>query len=386
MVLSFLLFIIFVDDKKTKKLVMTKIKEIVSYLDNFAPRVLSEDYDNVGLLIGDYNTNVSGVLITLDVTEEIIDEAIKLKKNVIVAHHPIIFRGIKKITNSNEIERIIYKAIKNDIAIYAGHTNFDNIKSGVNGKICEKLSLQNCKIISPRKNQLLKLITYVPVSHAEKLRQSIFDAGAGQIGNYSNTSFNSEGKGTFCANQEAKPFVGKKGNLHTENEIKIETIFPIYNKGKVITAVINNHPYEEPAYDIMMLENTNKEVGSGMIGNLKNALNETEFLALIKQTFNTGVIKHTKLKNNKIKKVAVCGGSCSFLINSAKSANADAFITADIKYHDFFDIENSMLLLDIGHYESEQYTKEIFYEILTKKFSNFAINLSEVDTNPIKYY
>jgi len=365
---------------------MTKIKEIVSYLDSFAPRILSEDYDNVGLLIGDYNTNVSGVLITLDVTEEVIDEAIKLKKNIIVAHHPIIFRGIKKITNSNEIERIIYKAIKNDIAIYAGHTNFDNIKSGVNGKICKKLSLQNCKIISPRKNQLLKLITYVPISHAEKLRQSIFDAGAGQIGNYSNTSFNSEGKGTFFASEEAKPFVGKKGNLHIENEIKIETIFPIYNKGKVVTAVINNHPYEEPAYDIMLLENTNKEVGSGMIGNLKNALNETEFLALIKQTFNTGVIKHTKLKNNKIKKVAVCGGSCSFLINSAKSANADAFITADIKYHDFFDIENSMLLLDIGHYESEQYTKEIFYELLTKKFSNFAVDLSEVDTNPIKYY
>ena len=365
---------------------MTKIKEIVSYLDNFAPRILSEDYDNVGLLIGDYNTDVSGILITLDVTEDVVDEAIKLKKNIIVAHHPIIFRGIKKITNSNEIERIIYKAIKNDIAIYAGHTNFDNIKKGVNGKICEKLSLQDCKIISPRKNQLLKLITYVPLTHAEKLRQAIFDAGAGQIGNYDSTSFNSEGKGTFRANENAKPFVGKKGKLHTEDEIKIETIFPIYNKGRVITAVLNNHPYEEPAYDIFMLENSNKEVGSGMIGNLEKELSEEDFLALVKKTFNTGVIRHTSLKSKKIKKVAVCGGSCSFLINSAKSANADAFITADVKYHEFFDIENSMLLLDIGHYESEQYTKEIFYELLTKKFSNFATDLSEVDTNPIKYY
>ena len=365
---------------------MTKIKEIVSYLDNFAPRILSEDYDNVGLLIGDYNTDVSGILITLDVTEDVVDEAIKLKKNIIVAHHPIIFRGIKKITNSNEIERIIYKAIKNDIAIYAGHTNFDNVKNGVNGKICEKLSLQDCKIISPRKNQLLKLITYVPTKHAEKLKQSLFDAGAGNIGNYDGVSFNSEGIGTFRANKNAKPFVGKKGELHSENEIKIETIFPIYNKGKVITALLNNHPYEEPAFDIFMLENTNKEVGSGIIGKLEKELSEEEFLTLIKKTFNTGVIRHTKLKSKKIKKVAVCGGSCSFLINSAKSAKADAFITADIKYHDFFDIENSMLLLDIGHYESEQYTKEIFYELLTKKFSNFATDLSEVDTNPINYF
>lgn len=365
---------------------MTKIKEIVSYLDDFAPRILAEDYDNVGLLIGDYNTNVSGVLITLDVTEEVVDEAIKLNKNIIVAHHPIIFRGIKKITKSNEIERIIYKAIKNDIAIYAGHTNFDNIKAGVNGKICEKLSLQNCKIISPKKNQLLKLVAYVPVEHAEKLRQAIFDAGAGNIGDYDNASFNSEGIGTFRANDNAKPFIGKKGEVHSENEIKIETIFPIYNKGKVITALLNKHPYEEPAFDIFMLENTSKEIGSGMIGNLKEELNEEEFLAFVKETFNTGIIRHTKLKSKKIRRVAVCGGTCSFLINSAKSVKADAFITADIKYHEFFDIENSMLLLDIGHYESEQYTKEIFYELLTKNFSNFAVDLSEVDTNPIKYY
>ena len=365
---------------------MTKIKEVVSFLDNIAPRMLSEDYDNVGLLIGDYNSEITGVLVTLDVTEDVIEEAIKTKKNLIVAHHPIIFRGLKKITKSNEVERVVYSAIKNDIAIYAGHTNFDNIKEGVNNKICEKLSLKNRKIISPMRNQLCKLITFVPENHAEKLRTVLFESGAGKIGNYDNASFNTEGEGTFRANENAKPFVGKIGETHHEKEIRIETIFPLYNKGRVISALLNNHPYEEVAYDIIALENSFADAGSGMIGKLEKELSEEEFLALVKKTFGTGVIKHTKLKGRKIKKVGVCGGSCSFLINSAKSANIDAFITADIKYHEFFDVENSMLLLDIGHFESEQYTKEIFYDLLTKNFSNFATNLSEVETNPIKYY
>ena len=365
---------------------MTKIKEVVSFLDNIAPRQLSEDYDNVGLLIGDYNTEITGVLVTLDVTEEVVGEAIKTNKNLIIAHHPIIFRGLKKITKSNEVERVVYNSIKNDIAIYAGHTNFDNIKAGVNNKICEKLSLDDCKIISPMRKQLCKLITFVPSKYADKLKTALFESGAGQIGNYDNTSFNSEGTGTFRANKNAKPFVGKIGETHSEKETRIETVFPLFNKGKVITALLNNHPYEEVAYDIITLENNYTEAGSGMVGKLEKELSEEEFLSLVKQTFGTGIIKHTKLKGRKIKKVGVCGGSCSFLINSAKSAKVDAFITADIKYHEFFDVENSMLLLDIGHFESEQYTKEIFYDLLTKKFSNFATNLSEVETNPIKYY
>lgn len=365
---------------------MTKINEVVQLLDKYAPPIYSESYDNVGLLVGDRNNEIKSVLITLDITEDIIKEAIKTGANLIIAHHPIIFRGLKKLTGANEVERVVMMAIKNDIAIYAGHTNFDNITGGVNTKICEKLNLQNCKTLDPKSDTLLKLVVFIPETHLEKLRNAVFLAGAGHIGNYDRTSYNIDGIGTFRGNENSKPFIGKKGEMSFENEIRFETIFPSHLQGSVISAVLNNHPYEEVAYDIYPLKNKNQQIGSGMIGNLPNAINEKQFLELVKNTFGVDCIKHTKLKGKSIQKVAVCGGSCSFMISKAISKNADAFITADVKYHEFFDVENKLLLLDIGHYESEQYTKDIFYNILTEKFSTFAVNLSKINTNPINYY
>ena len=363
-----------------------KISEIINYLDSYAPQSFKEDYDNVGLLVGNRNNEISGVLISLDVTEAVVEEAVSKKANLIVSHHPIIFRGLKKLTGSNEVERVVSMAIKNDIALYAAHTNLDNIQGGVNTKIADKLGLENQKFILPYADNLNKLVTFVPESHIEKVRTAIFDAGAGHIGNYDQTAYYTDGKGSFRALEGANPYLGEVGKLNFEDEIRFETIFPQHIQSKVITALLNAHPYEEVAYDIYPLKNKYPKAGTGIIGKLPEAISEKDLLNLIKNTFNAEVIRHTAFKNKKIKKLAVCGGSCSFIINSAISAGADALLTADVKYHEFFDVENRLFLMDIGHYESEQYTKEIFYDILTKKFSNFAVNLSEINTNPIKYF
>uniref|UniRef100_UPI003217CEE6 Nif3-like dinuclear metal center hexameric protein n=1 Tax=uncultured Draconibacterium sp. TaxID=1573823 RepID=UPI003217CEE6 len=365
---------------------MTQIKYISTFFENLAPLRLQESYDNAGLIVGDVNAEIDSVLVTLDVTEEVIEEAIQKKAGLIVAHHPIVFSGLKKITGKNYVERTLLKAIKNDIAIYAAHTNLDSVEGGVNGKICEKLRLENCKILQPANGQLKKLVTYVPVDHANKVREAVFAAGAGHIGNYDSCSFNTHGQGTFRGNATSNPFVGEKGQQHYENEIRIETIFPVYNQGKIINALLQAHPYEEVAYDIYSLDNKFNKVGMGMIGTLPTQKNETEFLQQLKTTFNTGVIKHTALQNKKVKKVAVCGGAGSFLLNQAIAAQADIFVTGDFKYHQFFDAENKIVIADIGHFESEQFTKELFYELLTKNFPKFAVHLSEVNTNPVFYF
>ncbi len=365
---------------------MTKIKDISNFLESIAPLRLQESYDNAGLILGDQNSEITNVLITLDVTEDVVEEAIQKKCELIVAHHPIVFSGLKKITGKNYVERTLLKAIKNDVAIYAAHTNLDSVTGGVNGKICEKLGLENCRILQPADGLLKKLVTFVPVDHAEKVRQAVFEAGAGHIGNYDSCSFNIHGQGTFRGDDTTNPYVGKKGEQHYENEIRFETIFPAYIQGQVISALINAHPYEEVAYDIYPLENKFEQVGMGMIGTLPKELDETKFLQQLKKTFNTGVIRHTQLQNKKVKKVAVCGGAGSFLLNRAISAGADFFVTGDFKYHQFFDAENKIVIADIGHFESEQFTKELFYELLTKNLSKFAVHLSEVNTNPVFYF
>ncbi|WP_167605035.1 Nif3-like dinuclear metal center hexameric protein [Maribellus sediminis] len=365
---------------------MTKIKDISNFLESFAPLRLQESYDNAGLILGDQNSEITNVLITLDVTEDVVEEAIQKKCELIVAHHPIVFSGLKKITGKNYVERTLLKAIKNDVAIYAAHTNLDSVTGGVNGKICEKLGLENCRILQPADGLLKKLVTFVPVDHAEKVRQSVFEAGAGHIGNYDSCSFNIHGQGTFRGDDTTNPYVGKKGEQHYENEIRFETIFPAYIQGQVISALLNAHPYEEVAYDIYPLDNKFDQVGMGMIGTLPEELDETKFLQQLKEIFNTGVIRHTQLQNKKVKKVAVCGGSGSFLLNRAIAAGADLFVTGDFKYHQFFDAENKIVIADIGHFESEQFTKELFYELLTKNLSKFAVHLSEVNTNPVFYF
>lgn len=365
---------------------MTKIKEISNFLENLAPLRLQESYDNAGLILGNPDQEISGVLITLDVIEAVIEEAIQRNCNLVVAHHPIVFSGLKKITGKSYVERTVLKAIKNDIAIYAAHTNLDSVSGGVNGKICEKLGLQNCRILQAADGLLKKLVTFIPVDHADKVRQAVFDAGAGNIGNYDSCSFNSHGQGTFRGNDSAKPFVGEKGKQHYENEIRFETIFPSYLQGKIIHALLQSHPYEEVAYDIYPLDNKYEQVGMGMIGTLPEEKSETDFLQQLKETFHTGTIRHTTLSGQKVRKVAVCGGAGSFLLNRAISAGADFFVSGDFKYHQFFDAENKIVIADIGHFESEQFTKELFYELLTKNFSKFAVRLSEVNTNPVFYF
>ncbi|MFV0590002.1 MAG: Nif3-like dinuclear metal center hexameric protein [Draconibacterium sp.] len=364
----------------------TKIKDITHFLESIAPLHLQESYDNAGLILGDNQKEISSILVTLDVTEDVIDEAIQNKCNLVVAHHPIVFSGLKKITGKNYVERTLLKAIKNDVAIYAAHTNLDSVTGGVNGKICSKLGLENCKILEPANDLLKKLVTFVPVDHAEKVRHAIFAAGAGNIGNYDSCSFNTHGQGTFRGDNTTNPFVGEKGQQHYENEIRVETVFPSYLQGQILAALTTAHPYEEVAYDIYPLENKFTQVGMGMIGTLPKEKTERQLLQLLKETFHTKVIRHTALQNKKVKKIAVCGGAGSFLLNKAKAAGADFFVTGDFKYHQFFDAENKIVIADIGHFESEQFTKELFYELLTKKFPKFVVRLSEVNTNPVFYF
>jgi dinuclear metal center YbgI/SA1388 family protein len=362
-----------------------KIKEITSYLESFAPVSMQEEYDNSGLLVGNQETEVTGILITIDCIEEVIEEAKKKGANLVIAHHPIIFSGIKKLNGKNFIERTILKAIKNDIAIYAIHTNVDNMLDGVNGKIAEKLGLQNTKILDAKTNHLLKLVYFVPVEHAEVTRKAVFEAGAGQIGKYDMCSYNVQGKGSFRAGEGTDPFVGKKGELHYEDEIRVEVILPKHLLTNVINSLVSSHPYEEVAYDIYPLENDYQGAGAGIIGNLKIEMSEIDFLNFLKSTFNANGIRYTKLLNKPINKVAVCGGSGSFLLQKAIAQKADFFVSADFKYHQFFDAENKIVIADIGHFESEQFTKELIYDLLIKKFPKFAVHFTEVNTNPINY-
>ncbi len=361
------------------------IKEITQFLESIAPLAYQESYDNAGLIIGRSTQDVSGILITLDVTEEIIDEAIQKNLNLIVSHHPIVFSGLKKLNGRNYIERCVEKAIRNDIAIYAAHTNLDSVFGGVNSKICEKLGLLNCRILAPVSGFLKKLVTFVPEADAEKVRAALFEAGAGHIGNYDSCSYNLNGKGTFRGNNETNPYVGEKNKLHAEAETRIETIFPKHIQSQVVSTLLKAHPYEEVAYDIYPIENEFAQVGIGMIGELAAPVDEIHFLQELKKAFTCPVVRHTALLGKPIKKVAVCGGSGSSFLGKAISQKADVFVTGDFKYHQFFDAENQILIADIGHYESEQFTKEVFYELLTKKFPKFAIHLSETNTNPVNY-
>ncbi|MBA6156448.1 Nif3-like dinuclear metal center hexameric protein [Tenacibaculum sp. S7007] len=362
-----------------------QIKDVTSYIEQLAPLSYAEDFDNVGLLIGNYNTEVNGVLVTLDTLEETVDEAIAKNCNLIISFHPIVFGGLKKINGSNYVERVVLKAIQNNIAIYATHTALDNVNNGVSAKMCEVLGLQNCKTLIPKKGIIKKLTTYVPFAEANNLRNKLFEAGAGNIGNYENCSFNVEGKGSFKGNEDSNPVVGQKGELRFEEETCISVTFNSFLEGKILNALFKNHPYEEVAYEIITLDNSNQNVGMGMIGELPSEMNEKDFLQFVKKTFKTDCVRHSELLNKSIKKVAVLGGSGSFAIKNAIRAKADAYISADFKYHEFFKAEKRILLADVGHYESEQFTKNLLVDYLSKKFSTFAIILSEKSTNPIHY-
>jgi dinuclear metal center YbgI/SA1388 family protein len=362
------------------------LKTIITEIEKFAPLAYQESYDNCGLLTGHKEQEVTGAILCLDCIEAVVDEAIQKNCNLIIAHHPIIFSGLKKLNGTNYIERTIIKAIQNNIAIYACHTNLDNVKLGVNKKIADKLGLVNQQILSPKKSLLKKLVTFVPATHLEVVREGLFNAGAGNIGNYDSCSFILEGTGSFRGNENSNPFIGEKGKLSLEKETRLEVIFETVNEATIVSALKQNHPYEEVAYDIYQLENSYQNIGSGMVGELEKPISETEFLENLKSIFKVKVIKHTALTNKRIKKVALCGGSGSFLLKNAINSKSDIYISSDFKYHEFFDAENQILVADIGHYESEQFTPEIFYEIISNKFPTFASYLTETNTNPVNYF
>ncbi len=362
------------------------IYDLIQFLETIAPTSLQEEYDNAGLLTGNAGIMCTGALISLDCTEAIVQEAIDNNCNLIIAHHPIVFKGLRKINGNNYVERTIIKAIKNDIAIYAIHTNLDNVLAGVNGKIAEMLGLQNIQILSPKKNLLQKLAVFVPTENAEKLKDALFAAGAGNIGNYSECSFSTIGTGSFTPGEGSNPYIGTIGVREVGEEMKIEVIFPAWLQKNIIKAMKANHPYEEVAYDIFALNNEYQQTGSGIIGELKEPMEESDLLAQIANNFKVKVIKHTVILGKSCNKIAVCGGAGSFLISTAKAAGADVYITSDIKYHEFFDADGRLLLADIGHYESEQFTIDLLFDILSNKFPNFALLKTGVITNPVQYF
>lgn len=362
-----------------------KIAEIISVLETVAHPTLQEQYDNAGLITGKPDWECIGIICALDAIEEVVKEAIQKKCNLIVAHHPIVFGGLKKINGKNYVEQTIIAAIKNDIAIYAIHTNLDNILNGVNGKMADKLGLVRRSTLLPKANTLKKLFTFVPIDKAEEVRAAIFSMGGGHIRNYSECSFNTSGKGTFRANKYADPYVGKIGERHTEDEVKIEVIYPSHMEAGIMKAMKAAHPYEEVAYDIVSLSNQHADLGAGLIGYLDAEVDEKAFLDKLKSVFGLSVVRHTAFTGKKIKRVAICGGAGSFLVSRALAAEADAFVTADMKYHEFFDADGRILIADIGHYESEQFTIDLLEDILRQKFPTFAVLKTAVRTNPVFY-
>jgi dinuclear metal center YbgI/SA1388 family protein len=362
-----------------------KIKKIITVLEEMAPLAYAEDFDNVGLLLGNQEDEATGVLVCHDALESVIDEAITKNCNLVVCFHPILFSGIKKITGKNYVERSVLKAIKNDIAIYAIHTALDNHKNGVNKIFCDALGLINTKILIPKPNFIQKLVTYTIPENVEKVRKALFDAGAGKIGNYEDCSFTSQGVGTYMGNENSNPEIGERFEFVEAQEIKIEVIFEKHLQSKILNALFKNHIYEEVAYQIYDLQNTHQNIGLGMVGELEKPISEVEFLETVKTKMQCGGIRHSSLLGKSIKKVAVLGGSGSFAIKNAIQAGADVFLTADLKYHNFYEAENQMVLADIGHYESERYTKNYIVDYLKEKITNFAIVLSEENTNPVKY-
>lgn len=361
-----------------------QIKEIINYLEELAPRSLQESYDNSGLLVGNVNAEVTKALICLDVAEDVIEEAVAKGCELVISHHPIIFGGLKSFTGKNYVERTVMAAIKNDIALYAIHTNLDNIHTGVNRKIGEKLGIENMQILVPKRGLLKKLVVFVPIECKDLVLEAMFAAGAGKVGEYDECSFQLNGSGTFRGSERSNPTVGERGVRENANEVRLEVIMESYRLPKVLKAMIDVHPYEEVAHDIYTLDNAHQEIGSGMIGSFREPMYAMDFLKMVKDTFG-GTVRYTSLIKDEVQKVAWCGGSGSFLLPQAKAAGADVFLTSDFKYHQFFDAENEIIIADIGHYENEQFTKELLSQSIKEKFPNFAVLLTETYTNPINY-
>lgn len=362
-----------------------KVGELSSFLSQKINLSLQEDYDNSGLQIGDPSSEITSVLLSLDITEDVLDEAILKGVSMIVSHHPLIFKGLKSLSGETTTERIVALAIKKNIAIYSAHTNLDIIQGGVSYRMAEKMGLKNIVALSELKGRLLKVIVFVPAAYLEAVKEAMYKAGGGTIGKYDNCSFSSQGKGTFRALEGADPKVGTIGQVHSEDEYRLEVMIPDYLKSAVLKAMMDAHPYEEVAYDILRLENSFTGTGLGCYGELEKEIRAIDFLARIKEVFDARGIKYSGDKNKVIRKVALCGGSGAELIPDAIARGADIFISADIKYHSFFETDRGLVIADIGHYESEKFSLEILYEIITKKFPKFAVQFSKSNKNPINY-
>ncbi|MDR2886487.1 MAG: Nif3-like dinuclear metal center hexameric protein [Bacteroidales bacterium] len=363
-----------------------KLKELTAYIDSLVPLAFQESYDNSGLQIGNPDTEVNSLLVALDVTSDVVEEAIYNKCDVIISHHPLIFSGIKKITGESVTEKIAVKAIKNNIAIYAAHTNLDNFQNGVSRKMAEKLKLNNVSVLLPLKGKLLKLVTFIPEKHYDNVSNAIFEAGAGITGAYDRCSFASHGTGSFKSGETSKPYIGEKGKIHFEKELRFETVLYAHLKHKVINALINSHPYEEVAYDLYQLENNNIQHGTGCVGNFSEPVPEHDFLKMVSDTLQAQVLRHSAMPGKKIIKVAVCGGAGGSFINPAIACNADAYVTSEIKYHDYLAVDGKILLIDAGHYETEKFSQEIIGDLIIKKFPKFAVRFSKTNLNPINYF
>lgn len=363
-----------------------KIKEFINEFEKIIPARQAEDFDNVGLLCGNPDREISGILISHDALEAVVDEAIEKNLNFVFCFHPIIFSGLKSITGKNYVERAVLKALENKITIYAIHTAFDNDYFGVNYKICEVLGLKNQQILMPKQNQLKKLEVYVPVDSAENLKNALFEAGAGNIGFYDECSFSINGNGTFRPLEGSNPVTGTQNEREKANEVLLSVIFEDYKKHQIFFAMKQNHPYEEVAYQLISLENENQYTGLGRFGDLETEMDETDFLKFVKEKFNLNIIRHNSLTQKKIKRVGVLGGSGASGIKSAISVKCDAYLTGDVKYHDFFSGEDKLLICDIGHFESEQFVTQQLFEILSEKFTTFAIAKTTIKTNPVNYF
>ena len=362
------------------------VKEITTCLEQWSPLAYAEDFDNVGLLVGTHDQHVDGVLIAHDALESVIYEAIAEGCNLIVCFHPIIFQGLKKITNKTYVERAVAKAIKHDIALYAIHTALDVQLNGVNKGLADALGLEQRRVLLPQKGSLLKLSTYVPQEHLPIVQEALFNAGAGAIGHYDQCSFLTDGIGGYRPLDGSTPFVGNVGERHFESEMQLQVILPKHVKAAVLAALEQSHPYETVAYELSVLENVRNDLGMGCVGSLPTPVEEKAFLKTLKDIVGTPSIKHSKLFNKNIERVALLGGSGSFATEAAIGQGADVFITADLKYHDFYKAEKHLILVDVGHFESEQFTKKIIIEFLSKNFPNFAFISSKTETNPVHYF
>lgn len=361
-----------------------RINAITDVLERFAPPALQEHYDNSGLQVGQRDTDVEAALVCVDCTEEVVAEAVQRGCGLIISHHPLIFRGLKGLTGRDHVERTVLALVREHIALYAIHTNLDNVIDGVNGEIARRLGIVPHGVLEPKTDQLRKLAVFVPRQQAEAVRQALFDAGAGRIGNYDECSYNLEGTGTFRPQEGARPFVGAVGQRHNEQEVRVEVILEAAHERTIVQAMKAAHPYEAVAYDLFPLLNRHKLVGAGIIGDFPEPMNPPAFLNHLKKVFGTGSIRHTLLPGRPIKRVAACGGSGSSLIGAARASGADAFVTADLKYHQFFECEG-LLLCDVGHYESEQFTMHLLRDRLKASLPTFAVHLTGTSTNPVHY-